>query len=83
MRIKYIKTADLAEMEATVNLLLMQGWDRDGILQKEESGEYLLAMVNYERVNRDVGGYSEPRINRPPVNYQFTPTEGAEEILVR
>ena len=60
MRVKYIKSADLGIMEATVNLLLSQGWERDSGLMVQPDGEYLVTLDNPDRPPRGMARAVDP-----------------------
>ena len=49
MRIKYIKSPDLAEMESTVNNLLSLGWEILTQLDFQTDGGYLISMITHDR----------------------------------
>lgn len=48
-RIKFIKSADLDEVESTVNNLLSLGWEITNSLSTLSNGEYLISMITYDR----------------------------------
>uniref|UniRef100_A0A6M3KDE0 Uncharacterized protein n=1 Tax=viral metagenome TaxID=1070528 RepID=A0A6M3KDE0_9ZZZZ len=49
MRIKYIKSIDLDEIESTVNYLLSLGWEIYTQLDFQTNGEYLISMITSDR----------------------------------
>jgi len=52
MQIKLVKTADMEELEATANLLLMNGWERNTGVQVLPNGEYFMEFVKFTRMNQ-------------------------------
>jgi hypothetical protein len=49
MRVKFLESTSLEEMESSANLLLLEGWERDSALQILPSGEFLMTFVRYSR----------------------------------
>lgn len=77
MRVKFIESTSLSELEATINTLLLEGWERDSTLMTTPQGTYLYMMVNYDRItSRGAilrGSYPTNRPMSPPPRIQPLP----------
>ena len=72
MQAKFVKTANLGELESTANMLFVEGWDRDSPLQICPDGEYLMTFV--KRIRR---GEDSPPGVRPATGCAGVSTAGA------
>jgi hypothetical protein len=67
MRVKFIKTSDLGELEATANLLFIEGWERQSNVILLANGEFFMEFVKY--TSHSDSGRGSPGYLRPPSEY--------------
>jgi hypothetical protein len=74
MRIKFVKTSDLSELESTANFLLLEGWERSSSLIVLPSGEFVMGFDDYRnRAHRGIPQRPEGSGTRPMAEEECVP----------